>query len=406
MAPARSFNRFALGAALLLIVFALVAGAALAQQRRQGWTLCNETSYVLEAATGRPDGRAIMVQGWVRLRPGECKLAVSAPLARGTHYLYARTSPAHRGGRRQWGGDANVCVDPNASFTIENPPQCAPMGLEERKFRRVNINRRESWRTSFAEAQPYTTARAQAAGLQRLLSDAGYETREGRSGVDPRQVAAAIAQFRASARLAPNTNTEGLIDALETAARRRSDQLGLTLCNRTHARIWTAIARRRGDGWESRGWWPIAAGGCARTIDDSLMQESYFISATMESDEGDRVLASGGEPFCVSPARFAILGRERCAERYYDTAYFTRISSTNRPGLVVEFSEREFLPPGEKPREVQVVNRDPDTLANDQVRPEIRRPPPPATAPDENAQRRTPRAAQGGERPANPTAPQ
>lgn len=388
MAPARSFNRFALGGLVLAVALALLASAAIAQQRRgaaQGWSLCNDTSYVLEAATGRPDGRAILVQGWVRIRPGECQVAVNAPLTRGTHYLYARTSQAHRGGRRQWGGDANICVEPANNFTIENPPQCEAIGFETRRFRQVNINRRESWRTSFAEATPYTAQRAQAAGLQRLLIDAGYEIREGRSGVDPRQVAAALAQFRAQARIAPNTSMPGYIDALETAARRRSGQLGLTLCNRTNARIWTAIARRRGDGWESRGWWPLGPGGCARTIDEALMQESYFIHATMESEDGDRVLASGGEPFCVSPARFAVLGRERCAERYYDTAYFTRITSTGRPGLVVEFSEREFLPAGERPRIVAASSEGADTLDNDQVRPDIRRPPPPAGAPQRTA---------------------
>lgn len=401
MAPARSFNRLATAAALFVLALTLIAGAALAQQATQrrgtpsGWSLCNDTSYVLEAATGRPDGRAVLVQGWVRLRPGECQVAVAAPLTRGTHYLYARTSQAHRGGRRQWGGDANVCVEPTNNFTIENPPQCEAIGFETRRFRQVNINRRDSWRTSFAEATPYTAARAQAAGLQRLLTDAGYEIREGRSGVDPRQVAAALAQFRSTARIPATTSMPGYIDALENAARRRSSQLGLTLCNRTNSRIWTAVARRRGDGWESRGWWPLGPGGCARTIDEALIQESYYVHATMESADGDRVLASGGELFCVSPARFAVLGRERCNERFYDTAYFTRITSTGRPGLVVEFSEREFLPAGERPATRAASHSEADTLDNDQVRPEIRRPPAPAAAP-----------ARTGARPASSTARQ
>ncbi len=226
----------------------LLSSDAGAQQRQSGWYVCNETSFVLEAATGRPDGRAILVQGWTRLRPGECRPAVNAPLARGTHYLYARTSSAHRGGRRQWGGDARLCVDPTDSFTIENPPQCATMGLEERRFRRVQINKRDTWRTSFAEATPFTQSRARQAGLQRLLIDAGYDLREGRRGADPRRIAQAIAQFRATARLSPSATENQLIDALETAARRRSQQVGLTLCNRARGRMWTAVARRRGEG--------------------------------------------------------------------------------------------------------------------------------------------------------------
>jgi uncharacterized membrane protein len=372
MALARSSTKAGLAATLVctalaaLFAFAGHAGAQQRQQRAQpqarvnGWQICNETSFVLEAATGRPDGRAILVQGWTRLRPGECRLAVGSPLARGTHYLYARTSSAHRGGRRQWGGDARLCVNPSSSFTIENPPNCSAQGYEERRFRRVQINKRDSWRTTFAEAQPYTIARARQAGLQRLLNDAGYDLREGRRGADPRLIAQAIAQFRQSARLAPTASEDQLIDALETAGRRRAQQVGLTLCNRAHARIWTAVARRRGEGWESRGWWPLSPGGCVRTIDEVLIQEVYFVHASLDSGEGERLLAAGGEPFCTSPARFAILGRDRCEDRYYDVKLFTPISARNREGLVVDFEERDFLPPGENPRQIDVAQSEHD----------------------------------------------
>lgn len=361
MAPARSFTRAcalaALAAAVLTAVLLALAGRADAQQQRQstGWQICNETSFVLEAATGRPDGRAILVQGWTRLRPGECRIAVPSPLARGTHYLYARTSPAHRGGRRQWGGDARLCIDTTGQFTIENPPNCATMGLEERRFRRVAINKRDTWRTSFAEATPYTITRARQAGLQRLLADAGYDLREGRRGADPRRIAQAIAQFRTTARLPANASENQLIDALETQARRRSHQVGLTLCNRTQGRLWTAVGRRRGEGWESRGWWALNPSGCVRAIDEELIQDMYYVHAAMETNEGPRMLAAGGEPFCTSGARFAILGRENCAGRYYDEQLFTRISARNRSGLVVDFEDRDFLPAGETPRELQVM---------------------------------------------------
>lgn len=373
MARVRSFISFRAGALVALCCAALaglvlLSGRASAQQQQQqanGWQVCNETSYVLEAATGRPDGRAILVQGWTRLRPGECRVAVGAPLARGTHYLYARTSSAHRGGRRQWGGDARLCIDPAQQFSIENPPQCQAMGLEERRFRRVQINKRDSWRTSFSEAQPYTLSRARQQGLQRLLDDAGYDIRQGRAGVDPRRTAQAIAQFRSTSRLSANANEEQLMDALETAARRRGEQVGLTLCNRTRGRVWTAIARRRGEGWESRGWWPLNPGGCVRTIDEVLIQDVYFVYASLDNDQGARLLAAGGEPFCTSPARFAILGRETCSDRYYQTALFTPISARQRDGLVVDFQENDFLPPNEAPRELNSgIARDvPETAA-------------------------------------------
>jgi uncharacterized membrane protein len=369
MAQARSFTKLAAwaGAAAMLIA-ALTLAPAAAQQRQQqqrrpsGWQICNETSFVVEAAAARPEGRSIQVQGWTRLRPGECRIAVQAPLARGTHYLYARSSAAHRGGRRQWGGDAPICVDPADQFQLENPPRCTE-SYEARRFRRVQINKRDAWRTSFSEAIPYSLARARQTGIQRLLDDAGYDLREGRRSADPRRVAQAVAQFRAAARLAPNATEDQLIDALETAARRRAGQVGLTLCNRTRGRLWTAVGRRRGEGWESRGWWPLNPDGCVRTIDEVLTQERYFVYASLETEDGPRYLAEG-EPFCTSPARFAILGRGNCESRYYQTAVFAPIRTREREGLVVEFEERDFLEPGVAPRTLETTAGDLDVAGS------------------------------------------
>jgi uncharacterized membrane protein len=335
-------------------VIALAGAVARAQAGPSGWTLCNQTSYILEVATGRPEGKAVLVAGWLRLRPGECRTAAAAPLTRGVHYIYARTSTAHRGGRRQWAGAARLCVDPQNSFAIENPSSCQSMGLEERVFREVRINKRDRWRTNFAEAEPYSLAAARSAGLQRLLADAGYEARLPNGRVDPRRMAASIARFRAESKLSQSANEDQLIDALENVARRRAEAVGLTLCNRTSGRIWTAIARRRGEGWESRGWWALGPGGCARTIDDPLLQGVYFVNAVLESPQGDRALAAGGESFCTSPSKFAILGRENCDKRWYDTNLFTPISPQGREGMVVEFFERDFLPPGAAPKRVDL----------------------------------------------------
>jgi uncharacterized membrane protein len=364
MAPARSSAerlRLAVGwlagvaiAIACTLALAIDAGAQQRAAPRKGsgggWQLCNQTSYILEAATGLPEQRTVMVQGWHRLLPGACATVAPAPLARGVHYVYARTSPAHRGGQRQWGGDARLCIDPGASFAVQNPPSCEQMGLEERTFRRVQINKRDNWRTNFAEAQPYSLAGARSQGLQRLLADAGYDARTASGSADPRRAVAAIQRFRTEANVAPNANEEQLMSALESYARRRAAAIGLTLCNRTSGRVWSAVARRRGEGWESRGWWPLGPGGCARAIDDPLLQTVYFVHAVLETPQGERYLAAAGDTFCTSPTKFAIIGRERCGDRYYDETLFTAISSDGREGLVVEFADADFLPAGARPQ--------------------------------------------------------
>jgi uncharacterized membrane protein len=287
-----------------------------------------------------------MVRGWIPILPGECRQVAAAPLTRGVHYLYGRTSSAHRGGLRQWGGDAILCVNTSSSFEGQNPSSCSQMGLVDRGFRRVNINTTQRWRTSFAEATPFTLGRARQQGLQRLLSDAGYETRGPTGLTDPRRLTAALDQFRADASLPANAPDDQLMRALETLARRRTDQFGLQLCNRTTRPIWTAIARRRGEGWESRGWWQVVSGDCAAVIDEPLLQGFYFVHAVMETPQGERRLAERGDPFCISQSKFAIIGRERCEQRFYDTGLFTVVRTDGKSGLMLDFSEGDFLPPG------------------------------------------------------------
>jgi len=361
MAPARSFpDRPVRLGSLTLRLFALAFAWALtlvapnpaqAQTRAQvapsGWSICNQSSYIVEVAHGRPSGKTVLVRGWIKMRPGECWTAAAAPLTRGKHYLYARTSTSHRGGRLFWGGPAPLCVDTANAFSIENPGSCEAMGLEARQFREVLITKRDGWRTNLREAEEYDLASAKTAGLQRLLIDAGVQS-QGRIGaMDARRVSAAIARFRQEAKLPANSSYEQLIDALEQAARRHAAKVGLTLCNRTTGKIWAAIARRRGEGWESRGWWGIGPNGCARTLDEPLQQNVYFVHAALVTPQGDRFLAAGGESFCTSPAKFAVIGREECDARHYDDTLFTAIAPQNRQGMVVEFFDRDFLPVGE-----------------------------------------------------------
>ncbi len=316
-----------------------------AAQQGSGWTLCNETSYVIEAATARPEGQGIVVEGWTKLRPGACKLALAGPLTPGIHFLYGRSSPAHRGGVKHWGGDQRLCIDPTGSFSVENPPDCASYGLEQRRFRPVLIERRTHWQTTLTETNEYTREKAEAAGVQRLLEDAGVFS--GRvDGLLGRKTRTAIAGFLKDNKLPADTSDADLIDMLEQTATERAREVGFTVCNRTNSRIWSAIARRRAEEWESRGWWQLEAGGCARVIDDPLVQTEYYVYAEMEVGDGRvRTLQRASDSFCVARARFAIAGRKDCEAAAYRTALFESTQPPENEKLVFEFFERDFDPP-------------------------------------------------------------
>ncbi len=344
MAQVPLFIKIILGFFAIALTTALPVTAA-AQANSDGWEVCNETSYIIEASTGRYEGQGVVVEGWTRLRPGACEKVVEGNLQPGIHYLFGRSSTAHRGGRKVWAGKSKLCIDPTGSFAVENIPDCSIMGLEAREFRPVLIENSKRWRTSFTETDKRNLEQASAAGVQRLLDNAGVYS--GRiDGYLGRKTRAAIGDFLSSKGLDANTSDADLMDILEQTAIERARNVGLTFCNRTNKRIWSAMARRRGEGWESRGWWLLEAGGCARVIDEPLLQAGLFAYAEMESGDGEiRILTKGSDTFCVSKAKFAITGREACEEAAYRTGRFVATPAPVNRKLVFEFFERDFGDP-------------------------------------------------------------
>lgn len=337
------FKAFLVLAALFAAGFG--AGQARAQETENGWSLCNRTSYVIEAAVARYEGQGVVVEGWKRLRPGACKVALQGPLKPGIHYLFARSSAAHRGGRRLWGGDFPLCVDPTGSFSVESPQDCSAMGLEPREFRPILVENERRWSTNLTETQEFDMEQSAAAGVQRLLADAGVFNGN-IDGYIGRKTRAAIGEFLEQNNLPAETSDSDLIDVLEQIANERGRNIGFTLCNRTRNRVWSAIARRKGEGWESRGWWLLESGGCARVIDEPLLTAEHFVLAEMETEDGDiRTLKKATDPFCVGRSRFAILGRNDCEASAYRTALFAATPQPKDRRLMFEFFERDFKDP-------------------------------------------------------------
>ncbi|OUY01021.1 MAG: hypothetical protein CBB65_02590 [Hyphomonadaceae bacterium TMED5] len=339
MAQARSFQTL-IGLSLFLLLAVLCVGRAHAQDA-EGWSVCNETSRIAELSTGRQVGNDVVVEGWTRVRPGECRVVLQAPLREGIYFLYGRTSRAHRGGVKSWTGDYEFCVDSQGTFSVETPPDCAAMGLEARGFQPVTIEDRTSWTTTLRETQQWNQQNAMAAGIQRLLDDAGIES-GAIDGYIGRRTRSAIRTFLNDQDLPGDTTDTQLIDYLEQIAIERARSIGLTLCNRSNNRVWAAIGRRRGEGWESRGWWSLAAGTCERVVDQALIETSHFVYAEMDTPDGRKRIADGNEIFCLSQSQFAILGRENCAANFYEDAGFVETEVPADGLLIYEFFERDF----------------------------------------------------------------
>ncbi|MCG8443120.1 MAG: DUF1036 domain-containing protein [Caulobacterales bacterium] len=315
----------------------LIAGAAHAE-----WTLCNHTSYVLRAAIAYPDGTDLVSEGWLRLRPNECRIARSQRLTPGAHYFYARASRAHRGGMREWAGDTPLCAN-EEDFSIRGARVCEGAGLPLRLFVPLEITETR-WRTTVEEPERYNAARAGAAGLQRLLRDSGYEIAsiDGYSG---RRTVRAINQFMRDSGLSAQPPAHEMIDLLEAAALNSAGDSGLRLCNRSDGQLWTAIAMRRRNEWESRGWWPLAQGQCATVIDEPLEEDApTYVYASLKAAGRERPLAAADETFCLADTKFAILGRVNCIERGYLAGRFLAVPTDGRTAVTLDFGPEDFDP--------------------------------------------------------------
>ncbi len=305
--------------ARLLLAFALIlSGFALTSSPARAGEVCNETSFMVEAAKAWRTATGLAAEGWVRIAPGGC--AEVGPDVETEQYLYARSTQAYTGGVREWRGALDVCVD-EVDFSFEGVADCEALGLEARQFRRLTEAERD--RAVLVELEDYRD-RAEEAGLQRLLQAAGYDINiiDGYAG---RRTRRQIDAFQEDAGEDFGADRGALMEALHQAALARNRNAGLRVCNEADAPIAAAVARAVGDGYEARGWWRIAPGGCAHMLAERLTAGEAFVHARLLVEDGQRLLTGADQRFCVAAGRFTTQERENCAAIGFEAAGFAAV---------------------------------------------------------------------------------
>ncbi len=301
--------------------------------------VCNETSYVIEAAIAWRAPGGVTVQGWNKIRPGDC--IATPPAAEVEQYLYARTTAAYPGGVREWRGVEPLCVGDDR-FTIQSVADCEALAFQTRGFRRLTAAERR--RATLVEPADFGE-RAQEAGIQRLLQAAGYDIRVV-DGYEGRRTRREIAAFEAAAGREYGADRAALIDALEQAALARNAQAGLVLCNAASEALGFAVARRRANlevEWESRGWWRAAPGECVRAVAEAYEEGEVFVHARKIVGGTPAASEAGAETFCTNPARFLAEGRADCEARGYETDPFMPAPAPGETGRArLEFADSDF----------------------------------------------------------------
>ena len=333
-----------LAARCFAALIAAVGLAAIASPASAAMRACNRTSYVLYAATGESTGATVASQGWMRIAPGGCKTVLPSDLTAPAYYIYARSSQAHSGPSRAWGGSTDVCVkDTNfSSLEPSTAPRCQSDDFFQLPFAQLDTHRLKNWTTTFSESPALTTlAQAQLAGLKRLLSDVGYKI--GAIDATPNKATdAAMADFRKRLRLAPNATMDDLFDALETEAMKTATPAGYSVCNDTAKSVAAALGQKQRDDWVSHGWWKIAAGSCARLIGDLSGLDSLYLFV---QKVGGPPLVTGPNKFCVTDIEFDIQGRSHCAARGMTETGFAETRVKGLAGYSAHVGESGLVKP-------------------------------------------------------------
>ncbi len=306
-------------------------------------TLCNRTSYVLETATAAAEGKDALSHGWTRITPGKCEVTLKGDLKPIRYYVYAKTSLAHAGAARAWGGNVPICVQ-DTDFSLRSPPgnaTCPGDAGYRRPFSMIDPKGAQNWVVTLNESAALKTLEeAQLAGVKRLLRDNGFKI----TSIDARpdkQTQGALDAFRARIRFAPGATNDDLFDALETEAMKTTAPAGYTVCNDSSGTLTAAMAEKKANEFASHGWWIIAPNSCSHLSNAALATDKVFLFVRKDG----HVLVSGAAKFCTTESEFDIRGNVGCAGRGYMEMGFAETDTKGKTGFVAHIGDEGLLPP-------------------------------------------------------------
>ena len=316
----------------------------LASPARAEYQLCNETSYVLDAAIGVTKDGKISTQGWFRVNPGACKVLIKDKLKKQPLYLYTRTPKLYDQVLRKYSGGRQFCIS-NADFMLSNAEKCSGPAQKKVPFLEIKPETAD-WTTWLTGETAFKLDSAGWAGVQRLLAMLGYDIGT-IDGVNGAQTKRALEDFLTKTKLAvkKKTGTE-VFNALFASVLARQDNVGLKICNETRYLIWTAIGGREEKSIVTRGWYKISPGECIRPIRKPLNGQMIFSYSEAVDKNGPAMMEGniplvwdGDDKLCTSNSRFTIREQGNCAKRGLNETAFRRIDLGGAKSWTIRYTE-------------------------------------------------------------------
>ena len=243
------------------MIAAPIAALAVSQASAE-LSLCNRTSFRVEAAIGLEKRANVTTRGWFRVDPGQCRQVMDGRFDAEMVYLHARTPAVYGTAPQPQDGQADFCIR-NGDFEIADARGCpasqqahfsAAKPTESPKGPVVNL----------AEESDYDDVQSRLAGIQRLLVIAGYDAYP-IDGVQGAKTQAAITKFLNDRKLPPDTAAgPNFFDTLIQAAR-NPEGIGFAWCNDTRYAVMASLGIVEMGAIVTRGWYRLeAANVCGR----------------------------------------------------------------------------------------------------------------------------------------------
>jgi uncharacterized membrane protein len=208
-----------------ILAVASAIGVALAVPAQAELTLCNRTSYRLDAAIGLEKRANVATRGWFRIDPGACRQVVGGPLDVDMVYVHGRTPPVYGSAPLPQANHAELCIR-DGDFEIANARGC-PLNQQARFTAAQPSDSPKGPTVNLAEEADYDDAQARLAGIQRLLAIVGYDAYP-IDGVEGAKTQASIAKFLADHKLPPDSASKpDFFDVLLAAAAKPEGRLFL-----------------------------------------------------------------------------------------------------------------------------------------------------------------------------------
>jgi len=305
-------------------------------------TLCNRTSYQMDAAIGLEKRATVATRGWFRVDPGQCRQVVDGALDADMVYLHARTPPVYGSAPLPSSGNAEFCVR-DGNFEIANARGC-PVSQQARFTPARPSDTPKGPTVNLAEEADYDDAQARLAGIQRLLVIAGYDARP-IDGVQGAKTQAALAKFLSDRKLAADTaSAPNFFDTLLAAAR-NPEGVGFSWCNDTPYTVMASLGLVEMGAIVTRGWYRVNAGSCVRPDLRGEPHKLYSYGEAVDGNgraikRGDAPLAWGGTvALCTRDGKFELSDHKDCAARGLNSAGFAAIDVGGQPATTVRFKE-------------------------------------------------------------------